>query len=76
MRYKDSAIAEIVSGEFDKMSKKEIESIVFTDTTEHYDYDKITCEGSVWIVYWYDVVRDYYSKNKDRIDKMARLLLH
>ena len=34
-----------------------------------YDKEKIETEGSVWIVYVYDCMRDYYERNKERIER-------
>lgn len=77
MSYKDQAIADVICAEFSLMTREEIESMTFAGTygSEHYDYDKIYCEGSTWVVYWYDVMKDYYSKNKERIDQEALHLL-
>ena len=70
-QYKDQAIQDIICADFQNMSRQKIESMTFQNSNEHYDYEKITCEGSTWIVYWYDVMRDYYQQNKKRIDKMV-----
>ena len=34
-----------------------------------YDKEKIEAEGSAWIVYVYDCMRDYYERNKERIER-------
>lgn len=75
LSYKNQAIQDVICAEFGQMTKEEVEAMTFSDNNEHYDYDKITCEGSMWIVYWYDVMNDYYHKNKDRIDAEVQLLL-
>jgi len=36
---------------------------------EGYDREKIEAEGSMWIVYVWDCMRDYYEKNKERIER-------
>ena len=36
---------------------------------EGYDREKIEAEGSMWIVYVWDCMRDYYEKNKERIEQ-------
>ena len=36
---------------------------------EGYDKEKIEAEGSIWIMYVWDCMRDYYEKNKERIEK-------
>ncbi|RLC74655.1 MAG: hypothetical protein DRI61_16275 [Chloroflexi bacterium] len=36
---------------------------------EGYDREKIEAEGSIWIMYVWDCMRDYYEKNKERIER-------
>jgi len=36
---------------------------------EGYDREKIEAEGSIWIMYMWDCMRDYYEKNKERIEQ-------
>ena len=36
---------------------------------EGYDKEKIEAEGSIWIMYVWDCMRDYYEKNKERIER-------
>ena len=36
---------------------------------EGYDREKIETEGSMWIMYVWDCMRDYYEKNKERIER-------
>jgi len=36
---------------------------------EGYDREKIEAEGSTWIMYVWDCMRDYYEKNKKRIER-------
>ena len=40
-----------------------------TYMAEGYDREKIESEGSTWIVYVYDCMRDYYERNKERIER-------
>ena len=39
----------------------------YTYEVEGYDKDKIESEGSIWIVYIYDCMREYYQKLCQRI---------
>lgn len=41
---------------------------VFTYEIEGYDKEKIEAEGSIWIVYVYDCLSEYYHKNKEYFD--------
>ena len=36
---------------------------------EGYEREKIEAEGSIWIMYMWDCMRDYYEKNKERIER-------
>lgn len=44
---------------------------VYTYELEGYDKEKIEAEGSIWIVYVYDCMRDYYEKHSEEIDSMV-----
>lgn len=41
---------------------------VYTYESEGYDKEKIKSEGSIWIVYIYDCMSEYYRKNKEYFD--------
>lgn len=47
----------------------------YTYEIEGYDKAKIEAEGSTWIVYVMDCMREYYQKNKARIDKEVTRIL-
>jgi len=36
---------------------------------EGYDREKIEAEGSAWIVYVYDCMRDFYERHKEEIER-------
>ena len=36
---------------------------------EGYDREKVEAEGSIWIMYVWGCMRDYYEKNKERIER-------
>jgi len=36
---------------------------------EGYDREKVEAEGSIWIMYVWNCMRDYYEKNKERIER-------
>jgi len=40
-----------------------------TYVVEGYDREKIESEGSIWIVYVYNCMRDYYERHKERIER-------
>jgi hypothetical protein len=46
-----------------------------TYVIEGYDKEKMEAEGSIWIVYVYWAMSDYYQKHKDEIDKEANRIL-
>ena len=49
---------------------------VYTYEIEGYDKEKIESEGSIWIVYTYDCMNDYYSRNKDYFDEWVNEVLY
>lgn len=69
--YRQRATEDIVFAELSMLDRVEIESMTFADSSEHYDYDKLTAEGSIWFVYVSDLISDYYNQNKDRIDSLV-----
>ena len=46
-----------------------------TYVAEGYDREKIESEGSTWIVYVYDCMRDYYERHKERIEREVDQIL-
>lgn len=48
---------------------------VYIYEVEGYDKQKIESEGSTWIVYIYDCMREYYQKNKLYFDKWVNEVL-
>ena len=73
--YKTQVLTDLVVFELSQLGREQIESMTFENSTEHYDYDKLTAEGSIWIVYAYDVYADYYQQNKERLDGIVLTIL-
>ena len=48
---------------------------IYTYEFEGYDKDKFESEGSIWIVYIYDCMSEYYHKNKEYFDKWVNEVL-
>ena len=67
-RYLQQAIQDIIEWDFAGFTMGQIREM-------GYDYEKLTAEGSTWIVYVYDCFADYYQKNKARIDRLARQMV-
>jgi len=68
MTLRDKLINEIIDNDFTQMTKEDLES-------QGYDSTKFEAEGSIWIVYIYDCMRNYYQKNKTEIDNRVNEIL-
>jgi len=60
----DQIIKDIVNLEISNLTDEELKSY-------GYDKAKLEAEGSIWIVYVYDCMNDYYQRNKKRIDELV-----
>lgn len=74
--YRDKVIEDIIDVElFHSYTIGKDGEKIPTYVSEGFDKEKIEAEGSIWIVYVYDCMREYYQRNKRRIDKEARRIL-
>jgi hypothetical protein len=46
-----------------------------TYVAEGFDREKLEAEGSIWIVYVYDCMREYYQRHRERIEEQTNEIL-
>jgi hypothetical protein len=46
-----------------------------TYVVEGFDREKVEAEGSIWIVYVYDCIREYYQRHRERIEEEINEIL-
>jgi hypothetical protein len=46
-----------------------------TYIVEGFDREKVEAEGSIWIVYVYDCMREYYQRHRERIEEQTNEIL-
>ena len=68
MQYIEKVKEDIVNFEMSNFSEEDF-------TKYNIDKNKWFSEGSIWIVYIYDKMNEYYHKNKQRIDNLAKKIL-
>ncbi len=69
MKIKEQILNEIVPLELFHTYQLVNNKKVYTYELEGYDKEKIESEGSIWIVYIYDCINEFYHKNKAYFDK-------
>jgi len=75
MNLKNRIAQEIIEVElFHTYRIKENETIP-TYVDEGFDKEKIEAEGSIWIVYVEDCIREYYQRHRERIEEAINNIL-
>lgn len=70
MTYKEKIIQDIVEFEMQNTPDDILQKKYGIDLSKWYS------EGSTWVVYNYDKMAEYYQRNKRRINKQAKYILH
>lgn len=53
----------------------EADKTIPTYVAEGFDKEKIEAEGSIWIVYVQDCIREYYQRHRERIEEAVNNIL-
>lgn len=75
MDLREKIAQEIVELELFHTYVEEGNKRIQTYVAEGYDKEKIEAEGSIWIVYVYDCIREYYQRHQERIEELINEIL-
>ena len=75
MDLRDRIAQEIVELELFHTYRIEESKTIPTYVSEGFDKEKIEAEGSIWVVYVYDCIREYHQRHRERIEEAVNNIL-